>query len=750
MDILNYKAGSPIVHKGDKLTQIYMIQNGEVRMNMGHGDIKLSKNAIIGLMTEDWFLCDYIAMTDVSLVPITCPTSQELKKLLASKPTYRGAFLNTAVLQRHQVLTVYFSMNKKAKEFNALLNRLYDEYISFCAVNSLDEQPFSFDSFTPLTLEHKAEDWEVSNSNAIVSKYLTEYIKFMQRDDSLCTASILEAARQQRRIISGCFEMSAYFDMNRNLLLSENGTDLFYLYFEIAVRASRNGINITSLRGSLDEMCAYIRSCGLFSRELIEARLPRYESYDFESTQSGSLDSEMDIASEDCLQHILSFAGYELSKMQEITNLIEQYKALPDKMSTDSEVYGLRKKITNLFYEIYEKVFFNSVVPGMNVSPIIKMFLNFGFMDVSLAGKEHSYELFDLSSKLNLFRSDNVYTIYQWLVAIYRGQKEPSKNEFDLDYFESLLDRRKSGELRPEQVEEYKTNQEEKVRFEIQNLFASANKVTYGRITTFCPILNGEEMANSAMKMSVKAQDLADAFNYIRGIDYSVFYRDVMFQGDGLGMMENERMMEEVLPDVILLPNIGTRANLWQEISGKRSNTPGRLVFPIFTLSDLNDLMTEVCGRFRWELCRRIQGVHWNDIRDKSLTSEYCDYIQFYRKNRDLSSEGKEKIKTTLTQCRNNYREVFVRDYINWIKFESAGSFRINKVSRSILVRYCPFIKKIRGELKANPVYQNAFNKLEIEQTKAIQRFGTLYDRFEKAGGVVTEQMKANLIYFQM
>ena len=40
-----------------------------------------------------------------------------------------------------------------------------------------------------------------------------------------------------------------------------------------------------------------------------------------------------------------------------------------------------------------------------------------------------------------------------------------------------------------------------------------------------------------------------------------------------------------------------------------------------------------------------IEGTAWNDIKVKSLTSEYSDYLQFYRKNRELSEERKEKLK---------------------------------------------------------------------------------------------------------
>ena len=176
------------------------------------------------------------------------------------------------------------------------------------------------------------------------------------------------------------------------------------------------------------------------------------------------------------------------------------------------------------------------------------------------------------------------------------------------------------------------------------------------------------------------------------------------------------------------MPNAGTRVMMWQEVSENKSNTPGRFMFPVFTAVDLDDMMLEVVGQFRWEMCRRIEGVHWNDIREKSLTAEYCTYIQFYKKNHELSADAKEKIKSALIRGKNNYREVFVRDYVNWIKFESKGSFRLNKVS----------------------MYQSAVTRFETEMAKKLQRFGGVYSKYTKAGGVITEDLKNNLLYYQM
>ena len=104
------------------------------------------------------------------------------------------------------------------------------------------------------------------------------------------------------------------------------------------------------------------------------------------------------------------------------------------------------------------------------------------------------------------------------------------------------------------------------------------------------------------------------------------------------------------------------------------------------TSSNLDELMVKMFGRFRWELCRCIQGMAWNDVKVKSLTLRiYMDYIQFYRKNRDLSDDARDKVKLQIQKARNNSRETFLQDYEAWIKNEANGSMKMNKVARKFL-----------------------------------------------------------------
>jgi hypothetical protein len=98
----------------------------------------------------------------------------------------------------------------------------------------------------------------------------------------------------------------------------------------------------------------------------------------------------------------------------------------------------------------------------------------------------------------------------------------------------------------------------------------------------------------------------------------------------------------------------------------------------------------------------------WNDVKIKSLTSEYMDYLQFYKKNRDLSEEAKDKIKLQIQKSRNNTREAFLIDYEIWIKNEANGSMKLNKVAREIMATYCPFEKELRTKLNTQKPYEVA------------------------------------------
>lgn len=761
MATVKVQKGQTIVKQKDKVHKWYLILEGTVIQRNSYARVMLGKDAVIGISESDRYLCDYIAAEDCTLAAFPFGNADDLKTAIHGQASIRSTLLRAALNQRQLLLRTYMAFYNLVRQFHSFVENQYNDYTAFCESYHLEEQDFArMNNFKPLEMVHRAEGWEVNNSASLTGGYLEEYLKLMQKDDSMCIGAIMECCYQTRRVTQGIIEMAEYLSYHKDILLSVSENDIFALYYELLLDARAKNYNLKPLTDNMDRMAEIIKKLGIYEEKLIAARIDAYRSQDFQSPDGVYAEPEATAgeadgmkkeaeAGEDCLMHILSFADCKDEEKQEMRGLIQKYFNLPDVSSTEPEVYGLRKRLTQSFYDVYQRVFLKVVKDESQLTPILEMFLNFGFMDVQMAGEENANILYDLTEHLHVCRSEHVYTIYDWLKSVYQGKNEPSKNEFDMDYPAYLADLKKNGKITQEQQRKLMENNESKVRYELQNMFVSGNRVTYGKISTFCPILAEYDLINAIDKMLVTAQKLEAALDKVRAIDYSVFYREVQFSDPDHGI-NRELIMKEILPDIILMPNAGTRAQMWQETAGVRRDTSARFLFPIFTAVDLEDMMIDTMGRYRWEICRKIQGVRWNDIREKSLTAEYCDYLQFYRKNHDLSQEAKEKIKSALLRGRNNYREVFVKDYQNWIKYESKGSYRLNKVTREIMLSYCPFARSIRQELVTNPMYEGALHRFDISNAKKVQRIQGVYDKYQKAGGVLTQELEENLDYYSL
>ena len=115
-----------------------------------------------------------------------------------------------------------------------------------------------------------------------------------------------------------------------------------------------------------------------------------------------------------------------------------------------------------------------------------------------------------------------------------------------------------------------------------------------------------------------------------------------------------------------------------------------------------------------------------------------------------FTQQAKERVKADLVHAKNNYREVFVMDYINWMKFESQGSMRLNKVSRRIISEYVPFKENVRKKMEENPVYRELFTKSVIMADRKREKEKIIFDRYVAAGGAITPELEAHLKYYNL
>ncbi|MBR5953652.1 MAG: hypothetical protein IKZ85_10360, partial [Pseudobutyrivibrio sp.] len=607
----------------------------------------------------------------------------------------------------------------------------------------------------PLELNGEILKWEHDYIDSLNSVDNKEIENIYGKRTEIVNGVIGISCGYMKRAIECSETMGFYLEEFTPILLSADRGDMFELIFNLRIYAAERGAAQDDIIKLMKMLYKYLSSCGLYDKTLLKERWAEYDSHDFAASAAAFDEAKMQKQAEftQTFEHICEFAEIEEEKVEEYRAQLDAYLALSDREGKEDNERRTRKKATDLFYEIYLKTFFRALefeAYGGELDTIILMFLNFGYIDYGAVGEELTNELADIVERLDtLCMSEHCFTIYSWLRAVYAGEREPSKNELDLDYRGFVLEERKMGNISEADMPTWMNDQEQKVKFEINNFFVSSNRTTSGKMTAFCPVLTKEDFGAEPMRMLLTSAKLQEALSKIEEVDYGIFLREGYFT-DMDANVKSEAYLKRVEPDIILLPNCGMRAMMWQECGGIKVDSPGRFVFPLFTFDDLDKLMIYCCGAFRWEICRKEQGPRWNDIASDCLTSDFYDYFTFYRKNKELSAENKEKVKILLKSSRNNMREAFTKQYTIWINFEAKGSIRLNKSERNILNKYCTFSKAYRSKVSSHPMFEQVLSRHEIKTAQAVNHLKTIIDKVEKNGGEVPDEVRQGIDYLRM
>ena len=442
---------------------------------------------------------------------------------------------------------------------------------------------------------------------------------------------------------------------------------------------------------------------------------------------------------------ILTYSGVDSELSAKFQDEIAAFKASETRYDTADEARLLRKNISSSFYKIYKKVFLKSL-SDKDIPIEVRMFLMFGFVDEELAGEKNTSILCNITRSYVPDPEGNILLLSEWLKKVYKLQANPSRNEFDQDWETYLREQKATGVLKQEQIDAMINNPDSRLDFEINNLFSLGNRMTFGRISVFVPVFDSMNVLKPLNLAYMTSSKIKEHISKIKSIDFGVFCRQAVYSNTDIGITQ-VYYAEEVEPYIILMPNAGTRATLWQEIEGKKRNTKGRMLISIFNLENTEDCMIKLLGEFRWEMCKTEQGVHWNDVTDPSLTSMYCDYLQFFKKNQTLSSEQKDKLRLDLKKYNNNYKSIFISDYLAYLKYEATGSLRLNKVAREILFNSCPFSKQYREAVYDNPQYKELINHYTAHNANVSKPLQNLEFRLKKEGLEVPHELTDQIEY---
>ncbi|MCR5641176.1 MAG: hypothetical protein K6G04_07490, partial [Lachnospiraceae bacterium] len=666
MAMIECAAGTKVHNVGQKVETVEIVLKGSIRMVVGDDGVELKQGSIIGLTEtpSGSFAFSYEAITDATLYsyPYTC--REDLEKILYVNQKIAPSITAMSIRNAVDFYNLYFHMVQNCdKNYQWMMDKK-KVYPELCLETGTQQEEYpELEEVVAPPKSAAVEHWNVEYMN-MLHDYEDRFVsQVFTLGAPMCAGMVFSAGSFMDNIEEASLELLAYQEQ------FTSATNRFRLAVQ-NLEAKKKGIH------SGGDVAMDVPVMNDILEQILVYPTP------------GSLSDE------DCA----------LARQ-----LMKKYASINDRGETSDEMRGLRRKITDVFYRIYEAVFLKAVTDPQMPS-IIRMFLMFGVLDERVVKEEDLQTLYRYAAAYMPDPNGKIVTIYEWLGKIYRMEENPSRNEFDLDYPAQLREDVRNGDITEAQEHELLNDPKARLHFEIRNLFSIGNRMTFGRVSAFVPVFDVCNCLVPLDKAYASVHRVQEEMDRIKSLDYNIFEREYAYHNEAVGIPQLA-LHKEVFPYVILMPNFGSRAVLWQEIEGKKRTSPGRMMVPIFDVEDLSDSVTKMCGEFRWEMCKTEQGIHWNDLSDPSLTAEYSDYLQYYRKNSNLSQDQREKLKKDLQKAGNNYRRVFVADYFTYINFEARGALRMNKVSREIIFHYCPFSDEVRKALAANPTYQEHINK---------------------------------------
>lgn len=437
---------------------------------------------------------------------------------------------------------------------------------------------------------------------------------------------------------------------------------------------------------------------------------------------------------------LLEFSDLSQKDRFAFRELLERFRALPDRLADTAEARSVRDQLAELYWKLYESCFLKVISTDLK-SFVPGIMLHFGLVDETLVSEDDLRAIDDAYAKA-LYTDDTipVMTLPYFLEKLYRGEQDPSVTELGETFAKRLKTQEKLTKRERERTTVYEDTPEDRVRYEIREIVATAAPLVFGAKRRAVPVLCREAIGGDAGRLFIEPEEVARRIDELRSRDFTLFHRDVGLRHK----FGTDIVRKEVVPNVVLYPVTGSRMMMWQELDGTSRHTAGRMFLPHMFTERFDESLLTMLAHFRWELQKTVAGANWMDPVDGGLVGAYYDYIQFYQRNPNLTPEAKERVKQLVAKTRSD-RDRFAVDYANWVRYEYEGKVRLNPVARDIFYRHCPFPRNVRAEMAKKPLYVELERKYQNRVHKAILKLESRSRRFEKSDEPMPEDLVKHL-----
>lgn len=450
----------------------------------------------------------------------------------------------------------------------------------------------------------------------------------------------------------------------------------------------------------------------------------------------------------DLLMRLLEICGLDDEAMQEwridLGDMDEIIHAKNPDDSLRKKQRNINKRFWDLFYNVLEKLLKEQGSPLCTAEDPAFYLLTYGILNPAFFEAE-SLDLIGRHAS-GFQPSLTIIPLYRWLELIYRGEEFPSITELGIDWpkHEREENRRRSQKDRAA-YEEMPVSDKALVRVnhELKNMVTTVSRMSVSGFSQGLYVQHERNVMDPKFSL-ITIQKIQKLIQEIRYLDYTIFYKDALYKTSATS---NDIVKVEVLPYIILLPLSGDKVTYWQDQSGTKKTTRGRLMIPIFFTGNLRDSFIKAMGNYRWESCRNAKGNHWSDPVEGGITGAFYDYCTFFKKNTKMTLEAKAKLKKTMSNYRKNIKNVFLMYYQQWINYESRGIMKMDKVARELFFKNLPFRSEIRQRLRKLPAYMEMVTKIENINNQEITRLDRKFKKFQNDDGSLPNYLQSTINY---
>lgn len=762
----------------------------------------LSKSSFLGitsLLSENPYLFTYLSKNNSSVYTYKLDNLEQVKAFFEKNNAYIVFTLDTLCSVISSLNSTFECISEIATNLNIINDNLATIFWHFKSTNTINREPKSKifiksknnfenisqpmpDSFTKQYAEKDNSTWFNTSYNSSVQIENIEYITFFKEFSK-------QPTDMRKSFLTSNIKMSTSFafmassvilDISKKIKLLMNdlthslntlyGNDIGSIFTEYTVSAialrKESKVNtdfslasefivekLTELDTLFKEKFRYsfdidLEYINIILNEVKGVKVP-VNTNTKETEDVVVIEGYENLPNEvkNSVKRIIEYSGIPKERADIFLHALKEFRKSKNRFSTDDDMRKVRKGLSTVFFDIYKEVALK-VVKEKNNERLYEMFLNHSYMDEQLLDTDQTIMLYGLKDTSKQHDKIKVYNLKEWLTLVHEEAQNPSVNGFGQTYKEALREMKKRGMINEDEMTANLSNPDVKLKYEVENMLADTQRLCYGQVSLYVPVLHKDMIVSDMQNAFLSRERIVESVKNLTDVDFSAFYREILYKNPDEGVVK-EIIMSEVAPIFILMPTYGNRSIMWQELDGYNKNSEGRILFPIISSTGLNDLIIKSVGALRWELCRNILGISWNDITQSSLTSNYNDYVQFYKKNRNISEETRAKVKIQVQKNRGSLKDFFIDDYEIWIKHESRGIIRLNKVARNILYRFCPFSKKIRDELSNQPLFSDIANKFKNIRKREFTNVEHKFHRYTKTGKELPKELANYLTFYR-